>query len=993
MVALSKSDASQPFDVFLCHNSVDKEQMRAIAQHLKSQNLTSWLDEERLPPGQDWMEVLEQHLPQIKTVAVFIGAHGLGDWQRLEIPAFITRFAKQRTPQIIPVFLATPPSNFELNFFLKSLGWVDFRQPDPLTRLIWGITGIKPDGIPESESIPGSLLTQVYAPYSLPRRNATLFVGRDETLDQLKTQLEQHSSVAITAIAGMGGIGKTELALHYGWLSWATGAYPGGVCWVRSQQELLDLLLVARTKLDLAPPEGLEAPAQLAWCWQHWRQGNTLIVFDNVEAYADIEPFLPPHEPRFQVLLTTRRDLGSSVQKLPLPVLSEGAALALLKSLVGTRINEQEENAKTLCQQLGYLPLALELVGRYLARKQDLSVAELQQRLQTKGLDALALTKPEAGMTATKGVRAAFELSWDALSADAQELAAYLSIFAAAPLEWRWVEECFVEAETVEELRDDELLGFHLLQRVAKGVYQLHPLIREFFAEKLTQQPNGDEWKRWFCHLMVEEAGKIPQILTLSIDALVTSIIPHIEEVVNHLTAWLSDDDLIEPANGIARFYGGQADYATAEFWYIKCLKLAQTRLGDDHSEVASVLNNLATIYFTQGRYNEVEPLYARSLRIYQTQLDEDHPLIAVSLNNLAELYRSQGRYNEAEPLYKRTLKSYQSELGDDHPHVAASYCNLAELYRAQGRYGEAEPLYLRSLEIRQIQLGKEHPAVASSLNNLGELYRAQGRYGEAEPLYLHSLEIFQTHLGEKHPEVAFSLNNLGELYRAQGHYGKAESLYLRSIEIAQSCLGENHPAVATSFNNLAGIYYEQGRYSEVETLYLRSLEIDKHSYGDDHPEVATDLNNLAHFYFSQGRYDEAEPLYVRVLRISQTQLENNHPLIATSINNLAVLYYSQGRYSEAEQLYARALEICQSQLGDDHPDVANSLNNLAALYYSQENYSKAESLAARSLSIFEKALGVDHPTTATARANLKHFRSQLPRKKSLKKKKRFDQL
>jgi len=53
MVALSKPDVPQPFDVFLCHNSVDKEQMRAIAQHLRAQNLTSWLDERELAALQD----------------------------------------------------------------------------------------------------------------------------------------------------------------------------------------------------------------------------------------------------------------------------------------------------------------------------------------------------------------------------------------------------------------------------------------------------------------------------------------------------------------------------------------------------------------------------------------------------------------------------------------------------------------------------------------------------------------------------------------------------------------------------------------------------------------------------------------------------------------------------------------------------------------------------------------------------------------------------
>ncbi len=920
MVALSKSDALQPFDVFLCHNSKDKEQMRAIAQHLHAQSLTSWLDEQELAPGRAWIEILEQHLPRIKTVAIFIGAQGLGRWQEQEIYAFLTRFVEQGSPQILPVFLADAPQHCDLPFFLKNFGWVDFRLLDAMPKLIWGITGIKPDGIPEEEAIPGSLLTQIRGVHSLPRRNATLFVGRDEELNQLQDQLQHHASVAITAIAGMGGIGKTELALHYGWLSWATGAYPGGVCWVRSQQELSDLLLFARTKLDLAPPEGLEAPAQLAWCWQHWRQGNTLIVFDNVEAYADIEPFLPPNEPRFQVLLTTRRDLRRSVQKLRLPVLSEEAALALLKALVGTRIEEQEETAKALCQQLGYLPLALELVGRYLARKQDLSVAELQQRLQAKGLDAPALTKREAGMTATKGVKAAFELSWEALSAEAQGLAACLSVFAAAPLEWQWVEDCFTEAdaETMEELRDDELLGLHLLQRLAPNVYQLHPLIREFFVEKLTHQPNSQEWKQRFCQRMVKEAQQIPQTLTLKMIAQFTSVIPHLKQAATALTDWLSDDDVITPANRVARFYEEQVDYTAAEFWYTSGFKVATARLGNNHAATATSLNNLAGLYNSQGRYSEAEPLYVRSLHTRKTQLGADHPATASSLNNLALLYDLQGRYSEAEPLYGRALHIYETQLGVDHPDTALGLNNLAELYRSQGRYSEAEPLYGRALHICQTQLGADHPNTASSLNNLAALYRSQGRYSEAEPLYGRALYIRETQLGADHPATATSLNNLAGLYDSQGRYSEAEPLYVRSLHIYETQFGADHPATTTSLNNLAELYRSQGRYSEAEPLLVRSLHIRETQLGEDHPDTAFSLNNLAALYRSQGRYDEAEPLYVQAIIIFLQRLGEDHPNTKTVLNN----FYN---------CLQEAIEAGQSDQLSDHPFIQSLLQQLQA--------------------------------------------------------------
>jgi len=617
-------------------------------------------------------------------------------------------------------------------------------------------------------------------------------------------------------------------------------------------------------------------------------------VFDNVEAYADIEAFLPPNEPRFQVLLTTRRDLGSSVQKLPLPVLSEGAALELLKSLVGTRINEQEENAKTLCQQLGYLPLALELVGRYLARpgKQNLSVAELQQRLQEKGLDEPALTEPEAGMTATRGVKLAFALSWDdALSPKAQALAACLSVFAAAPLEWRWVEDCFTEAdaETVEELRDDELLGLHLLQWVAPNVYQLHRLIREFFAEKLTQQPNRNEWKQRFCRIIVQEAKRIPQTPTLRIIAQFTPVIPHLKQAATALIDWMSNDNLIHSVTRIAWFYQGQVDYTTAESWYTYCLKVAKARLGNDHPATASSLSNLALLYGSQGRINKAEPLLMRSLSIYETQLGADHLNTALGLNNLAFLHDLKGRYNEAESLLMQSLRIRESQLGADHSLTAASLNNLAFVYGLQGRYSEAERFYVRSLNINKTQLGADHPNMAQSLSNLALVYRSQERYGEAESLLVQSLRIRETQLGADHPDTAQSLNNLALVYRSQGRYDEAEPLYVRSLHIYAQ-LGADHPDTAQSLNNLAALYSWQGRYRKAEPLYLRSLEIDQSQLGNNHPKVAMSLNNLAGLYFFQKHYSKAETMMARSLSILEKALGMNHPDTADVRNNLKQL-------------------------------------------------------------------------------------------------------
>jgi len=134
------------FNVFLCHNSADKAEVKIIAEQLKVNKLLPWLDEWELPPGLPWQRLLEQQIEQIHSVAVFVGKDGIGPWQRFEIEAFLQEFVERGCP-VIPVLLTTAPKEPALPIFLKSFTWVDFRKkdPDPLKRLIWGITGHNPE--------------------------------------------------------------------------------------------------------------------------------------------------------------------------------------------------------------------------------------------------------------------------------------------------------------------------------------------------------------------------------------------------------------------------------------------------------------------------------------------------------------------------------------------------------------------------------------------------------------------------------------------------------------------------------------------------------------------------------------------------------------------------------------------------------------------------------------------------------------------------------
>ncbi|MEH1884174.1 tetratricopeptide repeat protein, partial [Nostoc sp.] len=689
------------------------------------------------------------------------------------------------------------------------------------------------------------------------------FVGREAELEKLHQQLQTSQQVAIVAVAGMGGVGKTELATQYA--KQHLQNYQGGVCWLSAQgiDVGIQILRFAELKFKLIAPDDWELADRLRYCWQNWQQGEVLLVFDNVTDYkTQVQPYLPPESPRFKVLLTTRLGFDRTLPQLPLGILKPLAAMKLLKLLVDReRLKSEPWVARRICKFLGYLPLALELVGRYLDTMPDLSLEKLLKRLEKKRLEHKAIAKANPLMRYEYGVAEAFALSWEQLNENAQSLGCWLSLYALADIPF-FVET--IKDDDEQELKEKaiaQLRKLHLIQWQSKGIYRLHPLIRQFFQMKLDESGEADKVKTNFTTQMLEVAKQIPQQPNREDILNLTLAIPHIAEVAAYLSQYLRDEDLIKPFTHLAWFYKGQGLYQQAEPWLQQCVEVAKNRLGLEHPHVAASLNNLAVLYRSQGRYSEAEPLLQQALELSKRLLGDNHPLVATNLNNLALLYESTGRYSEAEPLHLQALELRKRLLGDNYPDVTASLNNLAVLYRSQGRYSEAEPLHLQALELSKRLLGDNHPDVATSLNNLALLYDSTGRYSEAEPLYQQALELRKRLLGDNHPDVAASLNNLAEIYRSTGRYSEAEPLYQQALELSKRLLGDNHSFVATNLNNLALLYQSTGRYNEAEPLLQQALELRKRLLGDNHPDVAASLNNLAEIYRSTGRYSEAEPL------------------------------------------------------------------------------------------------------------------------------------
>jgi len=821
--------------------------------------------------------------------------------------------------------------------------------------------------------------------WNVPYLRNPYFVGREAVLQSLRqTLVPGAKSTALTqSIGGLGGIGKTQVAVEY---AHRYGEHYEAVLWISADsQEIATAAYLQLATQVLGLPEQQEAEQQIAEVkrWLQKRHG-WLLILDNVEDPQAILSTFVPSKHQGSVLITTRRrDVGALARSEMLPLFSEDDAVLFLlrrakrvarKASVTEATSDDFLLARDLCQLLDQLPLAIDQAGAYIAENGcslqhyiDLYHTFRPTLLDRRNADDQSGRR--TGSNHPDSVLMTFWLSWDqvqaqnALAGKALQFSAFLAP-EQIPEQLVWAGITHAETESTRDaLEMDEALGllyrYSLIERTEQTL-SLHRLVQEVLQEVLSEAER---------HYWMERAVLVVNAVFPSGKhgtwSLCEFLLPH-ALICAKWTIVLRQKkpEAVHLLRDIGGYLYERAQYAEAEPLLQRALAIAEEQVGASHPETATGLSNLALLYHQQGRYAEAEPLLQRALAIAEEQVGASHPETATDLNNLATLYQTQGRYTEAEPLLQRALTIAEEQLGASHLATATSLDNLAGLYYQQGRYAEAEPLLQRVLLIREEQLETSHPAAATSLNNLAELYRTQGRYPEAEPLLQRALLIREEQLGTSHPAAATSLNSLALLYYQQGRYAEAEPLYQRALFIREEQLGASHPATAQCLNNLAGLHESQGRYAEAEPLYQRALSINEEQLGASHPETAASLNNLAGLHKSQGRYAEAEPLYQRALAIAEEQLGASHPHTAACLNNLAELYQAQGRYAEAEPLLQRTLTIAEERLGASHPQTAACLNNLAFLYESQGRYEEAEPLYRRAVTVALASLGMEHPQT-----------------------------
>lgn len=635
-------------------------------------------------------------------------------------------------------------------------------------------------------------------------------MGRTIELERLDEIFQTSDRAVISAVAGMGGLGKTQLAVQYARRNQAK--FPGGVCWLNGQTGDLATQVILKAEFDLklkgldrAKEQLIETDAISLWCWRHWQpDGRVLIVVDDVTDWGKVRSILPTDD-RFRVLVTTRRqDLLAKPVTIVLDVLEPGEARSLLAKLEGEgRVERDQETADLLCAALGYLPLGIELVGCYLRRDRYRTLSQIIESLREKGMQDPALVRSdEDNLVAELGVKAAFDLTWEALEPGARKVARLLSYFA---LDWIWwdiVEWMMqrVEGETYElgelkaRLENASLVKF---EQNLLGWCRLHPLVRQYLKEEESIVVRDEEdapLRSAFVSEIILIASDMPQNPSTSKIRWFEPVRSHVQEVAEFYSTELDGKNLVCTFVALARFYHGQGLYPKEEEWYTKCLQFTTSFFNGDHADIAVSLNNLAGFYLSQGQLSKAESLYVESLEMTQRLFTDDHCDVAQSFNNLAALYVSQGQSSKAEPLYVKSLEMYQRIFAGDHLEIAVILNNLAGFYESQRQFSKAESLHLKSLEMRRRLFVDDHPMIALSLNNLSVFYSRHKQLREAELLCLESLEMRQRLFVGNHPDTAQSLNNLAGICESQGQLSKAELLYVQAAEMFTKTLGVNHP-------------------------------------------------------------------------------------------------------------------------------------------------------------------------------------------------------
>jgi tetratricopeptide (TPR) repeat protein len=667
----------------------------------------------------------------------------------------------------------------------------------------------------------------------------------------LRSQHERASTHVVTqAMSGLGGIGKSTLALHFAQVH--RPKYTA-VWWIDAEtpETITDSLAQLTTQANPGTDTSSTPSATLAEWAMTWLETHPgwLLVFDNASRPDHLAPYLA-RLASGDHLITSRLTYGwheLAAKSLHLDVLTPPAATSLLRQLAIPGNGNDASAAEELADELGYLPLALEQAGAYIRRTRNTYSAYLRR---FRAQPARMLNTPGNGDPHSATIARTWRVTLDTIAERdplAVDLLRIMAWFAPhdipRDLLSSAVDEPDADVEALALLNDFSMIALtestaavhRLVQALARtpdsqdphrsdsAINQARSAVATLIGDALPDDPetNTAGWPRW------------------------RALLPHIDAYLTHAHP---DTDTIETdfiLYSTSQFLHGQGQLPQA-IQYAQRSAATSARLnGEDDPGTLTSRNNLATAYESAGDSERAIPLLEQNLADSIRILGEDHPDTLSSRNNLAIAYREAGDLDRAIPLYEQNLADSIRTRGEDDPGTLTSRNNLATAYESAGDSERATPLLEQNLADSIRILGEDHPGTLTSRNNLAYAYESAGDSERAIPLLEQNLTDRTRILGGDHPDTLSSRNNLAYAYRAAGDLDRAIPLYQQNLTDRTRILGEDHPGTLISRNNLAFVYRAAGDSDRAISLYQQNLTDSIRILGEDHPKTRIARNNL----------------------------------------------------------------------------------------------------------------------------------------------------
>ena len=686
--------------------------------------------------------------------------------------------------------------------------------------------------------------------WNVPHNRNPNFTGREEHLASLKIALSSGKPAALTqAIHGLGGVGKTQLALEYAYRNVAEYDI---VWWVRSEEPATLAADYASLAKALELPEKEAADQELIikavtqWLGQN---PKWLLVFDNAKDRADVNDYLPQGKTG-HVLITSRNvNWRGTATLLDVKVLVRKESVDFLLKRTGYT---DREVADALADALGDLPLALEQAGAYMEAKGrnisyylnmftvhknkllnraapstdypdtvattwDIAFNEVKQ-ISSTGADLLNLC----------AFLAPDDILVELLKDEAQHMPGSLAAVAGDPLAFD---------DAVDPLRRYSLV------EINAGSISVHRLVQAVTRYRL----DGDEKKIW-AEAAVRIVDEVFPFESCDVGTwpVCSRLLPHALAAAEHAEALdVASDSTARLLNQMGLYLKGRAQFAEAKEMFERALAIEESTYGPDHPDVAICVNNLGGVLHDLCGLEGAKKMYERALAISEAAYGPNHPDVANYVNNLGLILKDLGDMEGAKKMYEWALAIGEATYGSDHPDVAIRVNNLGDVLQNLGDIEGAKKMYERALAIDEATYGPDHPQVAIYVNNLGSVLQDLEDMEGAKKMFKRALAIGEATYGPDHPTVAIRVNNLGSVLKALGDMEGAKKMYERALAIGEATYGPDHPTVAIRVNNLGSVLQALGDMEGAKKMYERALSIFTEYLGEDHPKTVTVQNNL----------------------------------------------------------------------------------------------------------------------------------------------------